>query len=162
MTDPRRSCGLAAKTACLVPVLVLVGLACGTSACGAAQPAGEPRATIHGETLLLELARTPSQQALGLGDRGSLGWGRGMLFLYDSPRFATFWMKGMRFDIDIVWIREGRIVGIAAFVPYPREEGGEPITVPAPELIDMVLEVPAGYAQAKAWQRGDRIELFGL
>ena len=160
MTDPRRPRGLAAKTACLVRVLVLVGLACGTSACDAAP--GEPHATIHGETLLLELARTPRQQALGLGGRDSLGWGRGMLFLYDSPRFATFWMKGMRFDIDIVWIREGRIVGIAAFVPYPREEGGEPVTVPAPELIDTVLEVPAGYARAKAWQRGDRIELFGL
>ena len=98
MTEPREPAGrgLAAKTACLVPVLVLVGLACGTGACDAGQPPGEPRATIHGETLLLELARTPSQQALGLGDRDSLGWGRGMLFLYDSPRFATFWMKGMR------------------------------------------------------------------
>ena len=76
---------------------------------------------------------------LGLGNRDELAWHDGMLFVYDEPAFLAFWMKRMRFDIDIVWIRERRIVGIEEFVPYPREDPSKPATVRAPELADMVL-----------------------
>jgi hypothetical protein len=132
------------------------GLACG------AEPASGPTATIRGKAVTLEVARTHAEQSLGLGNRDSLAWGHGMLFPYEKPGFLSFWMKRMRFDIDIVWIRDGRIVGISAFVPYPRENPDRPATVRAPELTDMVLEVPAGYAQANGWRRGDRVEIQGL
>ena len=131
-------------------------------ACGAEAEAPGPTATIRGNPVTLEVARTREEQSLGLGNRDSLDWGHGMLFVYEHPGFMSFWMKRMRFDIDIVWIREGRIVGISAFVPYPRENPDRPATVRAPELTDMVLEVPAGYAQANGWRRGDRVELHGI
>ncbi len=144
----------------LVAALAGISLA---AACSAGPSEAEtPRATIRDATVELEVVRTRSEQALGLGDRDSLPWGRGMLFPYERPHFATFWMKRMRFDIDIVWIRESRIVGIAHFVPHPREEGERPVTVRSPELIDQVLEVPAGFARAHGWKRGDRVSLEGL
>jgi len=78
-----------------------------------------------------------------------------MYFPYARPGFFGFWMKGMRFPIDIVFLREGRIVEIHPQVPF--EQGGNGPTIRPRELVDAVLEVPAGYAAAKGWQRGDRV-----
>ena len=80
-----------------------------------------------------------------------------MLFVYNEPRVLTMWMKGMRFDIDIVWVREGRIVDMAWRVPHEVEE---PLPIYRPrETADMVLEVPAGYAWANGWKTGDPVVL---
>ena len=122
---------------------------------------GEPvRATVilAGQKFQLEIADTPGLQSLGLGGRDALGKGRGMLFLYTQRGRHSFWMKGMHFDIDIVWIRDGRIVSVAARVPAPPSPNEtEPARVSPSELADTVLEVPAGYAAAHGWRRGDRV-----
>ncbi len=160
MTRP----GTSRTPALLATVLLYAGLAISGLGffCGEAPAESGPTASIRDEVVQLEVARTPNEQALGLGNRDGLPWGQGMLFLYDPPGFPTFWMKRMRFDIDIVWIHEGRIVGISAFVPYPREDPDRPATAPAPQLVDRVLEVPAGFAQAKGWRRGDTVVFSGL
>jgi uncharacterized membrane protein (UPF0127 family) len=126
---------------------------------GESAPAG-PSLRIRGQQVWLEVVRTRAAQIKGLGYRDSLEWDRGMLFPYDDqPDFHSFWMKGMRFDIDIVWIREGRVVDIAHRVPHPGPDDptGTGPTVQPRELADRVLEVPAGYAQAHGWQVGDRV-----
>jgi len=148
----------------LLLLLLFFTLAAATLAigCGGTAPADtSPTVTIGGTSVEVEIVRTPAEQALGLGNRDSLAWDHGMLFVYDEPGFFSFWMKRMRFDIDIVWIRDGRVVGIAAFVPWPHEDPDRPATVRPPELVDTVLEVPAGYAQAHGWRRGDRVEVSG-
>jgi uncharacterized membrane protein (UPF0127 family) len=66
-------------------------------------------------------------------------------------------MKGMRFEIDIIWLRDDRIVDVDANVPF--EKGGNGPTLRPSELVDAVLEVPAGYAAASGWQIGDRMIL---
>jgi len=109
---------------------------------------------IHGQRVSLEVADTPRKQEKGLGERDSLPWHHGMYFEYDEPAFYAFWMKGMRFPIDIVWLRDGRIVDLDANVPF--EKGGNGPTLRPSELADAVLEVPAGYAAANGWQIGDR------
>ena len=134
---------------------LMAGLGCGADA----RVADEPTLTIRDQVVTIEIARTQAEQAQGLSDRTSLDWHRGMLFIYDEPDFLSFWMRRMHFDIDIVWIREKRIVHIAAFVPYPRENPMQPVTIRSPELSDMVLEVPAGYAQTHGWQRGDPVSV---
>jgi uncharacterized membrane protein (UPF0127 family) len=130
-----------------------LGLGCGADA----GSDDGPTVTIRNQVVSIEIARTPAQQVQGLSDRASLDWNRGMLFVYDEANFQSFWMRRMHFDIDIVWIRGGRIVGIEHFVPYPRENPLRPATRTSPELTDRVLEVPAGYAQVHGWQRGDRV-----
>ncbi len=119
----------------------------------AAKPTG-PTMTIRDTVVSLEFARTRAEQSRGLGGRDGLAWNHGMLFEYPSPRFPGFWMKDMRFDIDIVWIRAGRIVDISHRVRH-FEDGPGPTLKPR-ELTDTVLEVPAGYAQANGWRIGDR------
>ncbi len=111
--------------------------------------------TIQGQRVALEIAQTPEQQSRGLAERDSLGWDRGMLFPYDEPGFPRFWMKGMRFDIDIVWIHGDRIVDISHRVAHVPGENG---SIVAPRnLTDRVLEVPAGYAQSHGWRVGQRV-----
>ncbi len=144
-----------AVAAALFGAALALALRCGTD------PA-TPTVAIRDRVVTVEVAKTRAEQSLGLGNRPSLDWGHGMLFLYDQPGFFAFWMKRMHFDIDIVWIRDGRIVGISPFVRYPREDPEHPQTVRSPELVDMVLEVPAGYADAGGWRRGDRVEIRGL
>jgi uncharacterized membrane protein (UPF0127 family) len=101
-------------------------------------PAG-PSVEVGGQVFSVEIANTPELRHLGLGERDSLPEDAGMLFLFDRPDTYGFWMKGMRFPIDIAWIYDGRIIHIERRVPadsvrtmYP----GTPAT--------MVLETNAG------------------
>jgi hypothetical protein len=151
-----------------LPILLALALLC-AAACGpSARPApedGQATATaaasleIRGRPVELELALTPEVQARGLGYRDALAWNHGMLFVYARPAFQRFWMRGMRFDIDIVWIRGDRIVDISHSVPH--QPGGDGPTVSPRELCDRVLEVPAGYALAHGWRPGDRVRYAG-
>ncbi|MEE2665492.1 MAG: DUF192 domain-containing protein [Myxococcota bacterium] len=140
-------------------------LASALLACGSGGLAGgdgdRPWVSIRGTQVSVELARTPAEQVQGLSDRRELAWGQGMLFQYPRASFQRFWMKRMHFAIDMVWIRDGQLVEISHRVPLPAP--GTPDsrlpTYGARELIDSVLEVPAGFAQAHGWRRGDRVEL---
>lgn len=109
--------------------------------------------TIGSQRVASELANTPEKQSKGLGYRDSLDWGDGMYFPYDRAGIYRFWMRGMRFSIDIVWIRSGHIVDISRDVPFVPGENGP--TVQSREAVDSVLEVPAGFAIASGWRIGD-------
>jgi len=150
MIEARRKLG-----AWLVAGTLAAGLACGP----APSPASGPTATIRDQVVELEVARTEAEQVQGLSDRRSLDWHHGMLFVYDEADFRSFWMLRMHFDIDIIWIRDGRIVGIEPFVPHPRDANQPVARVQSPEVADAVLEVPAGYARSHGWRRGDRVSL---
>jgi uncharacterized membrane protein (UPF0127 family) len=54
-------------------------------------------------TYNLDVAADEASQEKGLGGRSSLGSHSGMLFSYDAVAQRCFWMKDMRFNIDIVW-----------------------------------------------------------
>jgi uncharacterized membrane protein (UPF0127 family) len=105
------------------------------------------------------VAESFEQKALGLGGRDGLPDGLGMLFVYPAAGPHAFWMKGMRFDIDILWIDGDHIVDIAARVPHAVPP---PLPTYRPRVpADHVLEVTAGTAEARGWRIGDavRIEL---
>ena len=120
-------------------------------------PASPPEGyiEIRGKQVPVEIADSRAEQEKGLGQRDALAWGTGMYFTYARPGFYGFWMKGMRFSIDIVFLRENRIVDLFPQVPF--EAGGNGPTIRPRSLVDGVLEVPAGYAAANGWQIGDRV-----
>ena len=148
--------------------VLLLGLVLSTGACsenGQADPArsgahgyrNDAWITIKGQRVALEIVDTPQAMSRGLGGRDALPWGRGMLFIYEQPGFPLFWMRGMRFDIDIVWLRDGRIIDISHRVVHVPGENGP--SVQPSELCDSVLEVPAGYASANGWRIGTPVRL---
>lgn len=133
-----------------------------------APPLGGPLThvvTIRGRRIAVELADTLEKKARGLGDRDALAPRTGMLFPYAMPGVHAFWMAGMRFDLDLVWIRDGRIVDITARVPHPPPEasrgpGLPPLPVYSPrEPADLVLEVTAGTAEQLGWRIGDPVRV---
>ncbi len=69
--------------------------------------------SIGGENLSASLSTTPDSQSKGLAIKDSLNENEGMLFIFESPQKYSFWMKGMKFPIDIIWIDSaGKIVHI--------------------------------------------------
>ena len=136
---------------------ILLWAACGRDASLPFPADAEARITVRGESVWAEIVRSREEQRLGLSGRGGLAWDRGMLFVYDEAHFPAFWMKDMRFDIDIVWIRASRIVDIHHRVPHAVEP---PLPLYQPrEAVDRVLELPAGAAQARGWRPGDPVEI---
>ncbi len=103
---------------------------------------------IGGETLHVQLAKTVEEQMQGLSKINSIQEDEGMLFAFDAPAKPSFWMKGMRFPIDILWIRKGKIVGVEQNIPTPQPKQAIselPLYYPK-ENIDGVLEVRANWA----------------
>ncbi|MCC6290679.1 DUF192 domain-containing protein [Candidatus Nomurabacteria bacterium] len=74
-----------------------------------------PRQTIilDGKKIDLELAQTPEEMTRGLSGREGLPEDSGMLFVYPEDTVPAFWMKDMRFPIDIIWLdKNWMVVGI--------------------------------------------------
>jgi uncharacterized membrane protein (UPF0127 family) len=107
-------------------------------------------------TINVEVARSPQAQTRGLGGRPSLKKGTGMAFPYNGPGLRGIWMKGMLIPIDILWIREGRIVAIEANVPPPSSNGELAVFR---RVADLVLEVPAGNAKEMGIRIGQSVKV---
>jgi uncharacterized membrane protein (UPF0127 family) len=60
--------------------------------------------------LEVEVADTQKSRELGLSGRKSMGNDEGLLFVFDTPGRYGFWMKDMKFPLDIVWINDNGIV----------------------------------------------------
>lgn len=61
----------------------------------------------------LDAADSLSQQQLGLGGKDSMPADHGMIFLYQNQARRCFWMKDMRFALDVIWLDSSkRIVHI--------------------------------------------------
>lgn len=134
-----------------MPVIAGVGLAVALAAAiglswfQAKFPSGYVRI---GDDLRVDVtvAATQATREKGLSGREGLGPEEGMYFVFDRPDTYAFWMKDMRFPIDILWIRDGAIADITTDVPVPVP--GQELPVYFPKIpVDRVLEVRAGYAK---------------
>ena len=76
-------------------------------------------------TFAAEIANTGELRTKGLSERDALDSQTGMLFIFDDGRAATFWMKGMRFSLDFVWIGSGCTV-VAGTKDVPKAAPGTP------------------------------------
>ncbi|MBF0353332.1 MAG: DUF192 domain-containing protein [SAR324 cluster bacterium] len=103
-------------------------------------------ATPSGVRLDVELADTEEKRHLGLGFRQGLSEGKGMLFIFEEKELHGFWMKNMRFPIDIIWLDNHKIVHIESDVPSPVSAQDLPVYKPS-RMANMVLEIGAGQAR---------------
>jgi uncharacterized membrane protein (UPF0127 family) len=99
------------------------------------------------------IADTPLRRSRGLMFIRELAPDRGMLFLYDFPQFAYFWMQNTYISLDLLFIApDGRIVNIAE---YTTPLSTRFIESEAP--VAAVLEVIAGTAGRLGLKAGDRV-----
>ena len=115
--------------------------------------------TIDGHLFLIEVARTQQEQETGLAKYMSYSQKNAMYFPFPRPGYVAFWMKGMHFPIDILFIRNEKIVTIAANIPAPTPgQTHLPTYVPASPA-DGALEISAGLSQKYGFRIGDTVKL---
>jgi uncharacterized membrane protein (UPF0127 family) len=118
------------------------------------KPASTTRIMFGGVVLTVEIASTPTDQQKGLSDRDSMAPDHGMLFVFGSEGMWGFWMKGMRFSLDIVWFdSQKRSVFMEQGLP-PCTPQNCPIYAPPVDAM-FVLEVNAGFVGAHNVAIGD-------
>lgn len=113
------------------------------------------RISIGQTQINVEISDSASELAKGLSGRENLDENAGMYFVLGKRRVANFWMKGMKFSIDIIWIDEGRVVGFVENAPLPTE--GNITTFTSPTPVTHVLEVNAGFVQKHSLKTGDSV-----
>ncbi len=115
--------------------------------------------SISGKVLSVEVARSALDKTRGLSGRESLG-SDGMLFLFDKEGNYGFWMKDMKFPIDMVWIRKGKVIGFSEnAVPESGKQIWSLKVYYPPEAIDSVLEVNVGFVSTNKIKIGDEVSL---
>ena len=119
----------------------------------------EAELCVNAARIRVLVADTLTERAAGLSGYAGLPDDAGMLFVFSEPTQPSFWMKGMEFALDIIWIRDEAVVQIHASVPPPNEETPEdqlPRYRPD-EPITHVLELAAGAAARYGITVGDRV-----
>jgi len=101
----------------------------------------------------VETAITPDEQRRGLMFRESLPENGGMIFPFEFPRLASFWMRNTLIPLDMIFIRsDGVITNIAAeTVPYTLD------SYYSTEPVIAVLEIDGGRSAALGIAAGDRV-----
>jgi uncharacterized membrane protein (UPF0127 family) len=138
------------RFAAVVAALALAG--CGSSSSPPATRTAEVR--VGDGTVRAELAGDQASRERGLAGRERIAEDRGMLFVYPDRAERSYWMKGMRFPIDIVWIDRNRVTGVERNVPVSKR--GVPL-YRSDRPVDRVLEVGAGWAARNAIRAGDPV-----
>ena len=114
--------------------------------------------TVNNLNLTAEVAVTPEEQSKGLSIKEDLQENEGMIFPYKEPKVLAFWMKDMKFPIDILWLdSDKRVVHI--------EKNLQPCNpfLPCPSFspdtkAQYVLETVAGLSDRKGIKIGTQVD----
>jgi hypothetical protein len=108
------------------------------------------------------VADSVATRTQGLSGRAAMKPDEAMLFIFPTAARYSFWMKDMMFPLDMVWIRNGRVVDISVNVPSPEPNASilrSPRVKPATPA-DSLLEVNAGLAARHGWKTGDEVRVI--
>ena len=119
----------------------------------------EEMIVLQGMPYRFERARTPEAQRIGLSGREALFPFTGMHFIFLTPDRYRFWMKGMRFPLDFIFVRDGVIVDLAKNIRSPRTPEEEPVIIHPVYPFTDVLEIPAGDVDQRGLRIGQKISL---
>ena len=101
-------------------------------------------------------ARSLFSRALGLMLRKRIADGTGLLFRFSHPMKPSFTSAGMRFSIDIIWFRKGRVSEITEDVSIA---SGKAVVVPKEE-VDGCIEVASGTVRRNNIGLRDTISIY--
>ena len=99
------------------------------------------------------VAMTEARRNQGLMQVKSLPPNRGMLFLFDAPQVAIFWMKNTLIPLDLLFIaRDGRVIRLV--------ENATPMSeslINSMGVVSAVLELAGGTSARLGIKAGDRV-----
>jgi uncharacterized protein len=118
----------------------------------------EARIDVNGFEIFADVAITDEDQTKGLSIKDHMNENEGMLFAYDKPSQQSFWMKDMRFPIDIIWLNgTGSVVHIEENLK-PCVPSLECPSFSPNENAQYVLETVAGFAQKHQLKVGTDVD----
>lgn len=107
---------------------------------------------IDDKELKLEIASDSSSRSKGLSGREELCENCGMLFLFDKKSMYDFWMKDMKFPLDIVYIDGNKVSEV--FTNVPMLTDGKTTVISPKNPADKVLELNAFSAEKNGLKQG--------
>jgi uncharacterized membrane protein (UPF0127 family) len=122
------------------------------------------------EKIFIEIASTSEKQEKGLSGKSKLMEfvrdqkirTEGMLFIFDKSKILNFWMKDMKFDLDIIWLDENlKIVHVeknALASSYDKQNpANSTIYSNGNNLAKYVLEINSGLSSKLNLKIGDSL-----
>jgi uncharacterized membrane protein (UPF0127 family) len=114
--------------------------------------------TINNIDLVADVAANDEQRTKGLSVKDSLAENKAMLFVFDSSQEHSFWMKDMKFPIDIIWLDSNKT---AIHIEHNLEPCSFGVFCPTykPDNDALyVLETSAGFAERHDIVEGAKVE----
>lgn len=113
---------------------------------------------VGGKDIPVSVADTKEDRAEGLSGCLEVPAGKGMYFTFEPASTVTFWMKDMVISIDILWVKDGKIVGIEENVsPEPGVIDDQLRRYRHTSSITGTLELAAGQARALGLEVGEDV-----
>lgn len=102
--------------------------------------------TVNDVPLIADVAMTSQQRSKGLAVKDTLAENESMLFVFPKASDYQFWMKDMKFPIDIIWLDTDRYVIHVEHSLEPCTDDACPLYKPDGSA-QYVLETVSGFAQ---------------
>jgi uncharacterized membrane protein (UPF0127 family) len=116
--------------------------------------------TINTKTFTVDLAKNEKEKMIGLSGRNSLDENSGMLFIFSKKDQYSFWMKDMKFPIDIIFIDTDKVVDVIQNAPVPSTKNVALLPIyKGAQQANYILEVKAGVAQKNKIKIGDKVTI---
>ncbi|OGP55382.1 MAG: hypothetical protein A2162_11725 [Deltaproteobacteria bacterium RBG_13_52_11b] len=107
---------------------------------------------VKDKEIRVEVAKAPEERGRGLMGRKQLGDSEGMLFIFETEDYHSFWMKNTLIPLSIAFIdKEGRIVRVTDMKPLTLESHAPP------KPVLYALEMKQGWFSANGIKVGDVI-----
>ena len=137
------------------PVLLAAAMAllAGAAAAECRETAVDLRGDWGSARFTVELADEPAERAQGLMNRPSMPRSEGMLFLYEAPQRATFWMRNTLIPLDMIFMDETGTVTRIHENAVPLDE----TTIDGGDGVLAVLEINGGLARAMGIDVGSEL-----
>ncbi|MBS2005787.1 MAG: DUF192 domain-containing protein [Cyanobacteria bacterium SZAS TMP-1] len=122
-----------------------------------------PKVKLGNETVKLEVAQTKKEIEDGLMYRTSLPETQGMVFLFHPSSKVAFWMYHTLISLDMIFVKDGKIVKICKDVPPCKNkdpQGSDCPVYPDRNLIEVseVIEVNGGFCDRHGVKEGDEVK----
>jgi len=117
------------------------------------------KATIGSHTFNIEVVKDSKAQQIGLTKYSGLQENQGMLFIFPNPGMYGFWMRGMKFPIDMIFINNNKVVSTNENL-QPIKTDAKNISIYEPAApADNVLEIKAGLVKKYNIKKGDTVKI---
>lgn len=114
---------------------------------------------INGKILQAEFAQSEEQQQYGLMNRTELPKDFGMLFIFETEEYRSFWMKNTFVDLSIAYVGANKkILEIIDMKAVKSSLDSDPPSYPSTVKAKYALEVNRGWFARNKIKVGDRLD----